>query len=89
MVRKTIRYKKLAVINMFIEQMNKTLKEIKQDIGIEKGDILEARLEAHFEKIRCDSGNLNQVLEDNRYVLNIFFEGIEIDEKIKLTELKE
>jgi len=84
MTGKTIQTKKIAVVNMFIESMNKTLKKMKQTIGIEKGENLTTFLEAYFEKIRCDSGNLNQVLEGNRFVLNLFFEGIETNKEIKV-----
>lgn len=77
MVRKTIEQKKVAIIKMFIEKMNETLKEMNTDLDGQTGETLTAFLEAHFEKLRCDSGNLNQVLEENRMVLDLFFEGIE------------
>lgn len=87
MPREIIRSKKVRVIRMFVGSMKKTLEAMEKDIkeydGIDKV-MLEASLDAHFEKLRCDSGNLNQVLEDNRMALAIFIESIEIDQKVAL-----
>ena len=83
--RITIRDKKVKIIRMFVNTMKKSLAEMEQDIKTYEGDkmLSEAMQDAHFEKLRCDSGNLNEVLEDNRMALSIFFETIELDRQME------
>ena len=81
MKRITIREKKVTVVRMLIGTLKKSLELMEQDIKrYEDTDkvLLEVTMDAHFEKIRCDSGNLNEVLENNRIALNIMFEANEI-----------
>lgn len=70
---------------MLVGCMKKSLAEMEQDIkkyeGVDK-ILLDVTQDAHFEKLRCDSGNLNEVLEDNRIALSIMFESTEIDQQI-------
>jgi len=76
---------------MFVGSMKKSLEAMEKDIkeydSVDKV-MLEVLLDAHFERLRCDSGNLNQVLENNRIALDIFIEGIEIDKQAKTDQEK-
>jgi hypothetical protein len=80
--RKTIREKKVAVIQMLVSSMEKTHKQMNEDSEKYSGEVLKAVLDAHFEKLRCDSGNLNFVLEGNRLTLSIMYESVLIDKQI-------
>ena len=78
MTRITIQEKKITVTRMFVAKLNKTLELMNNDLEQEKGELLKALLAAHFEMMRCDSGNLNEILEGNRFILNLFFDGFEL-----------
>ena len=80
-MRKTIREKKVAVIRMLVGSMEKHLKQMNEDLEKYDGDILKAVLDAHFESLRCSSGNLSLVLEDDRRALAIMFGSSEMDKR--------
>lgn len=82
--RKTIREKKVAVIQMLVTSMENHHKQMNEDLEKYKHDkeILDAVLDAHFESLRCSSGNLNLVLEGDRRTLAIMYESTEMDKEI-------
>ena len=82
MPRITIREKKVAVIRMLVGSMEKHHKQMNEDLEKYEGDVLKAVLDAHFESLRCSSGNLSLVLEEDRGALAIMYESVLIDEQI-------
>ena len=81
--RKTIREKKVAIIQMLVGSMEKHRKQMIADLEKYKHDkeILDAVLDGHFESLRCSSGNLNLVLEGDRRTLAIMYESTEMDKE--------
>jgi hypothetical protein len=84
--RKTIREKKVAVIHMLVSHMEKTHKQMNADLEKYDGDVLKAVLDAHFESLRCSSGNLSLVLEEDRRALAIMYESVLMDEQVSSLE---
>ena len=84
MTRITIREKKVLVTQMLINNMYKSLKQMIIDLEKYKNEVLNAVLDAYFEKIRVNSGNLNLCLENYREVLAIMYESYEIDKQVNL-----
>lgn len=80
--RKTIREKKVAIIQMLVGSMWKHLEQMNIHLKEYDGELLNAFLDSHFESIRCSSGNLSLVLENDRQALAIMFESVELDKKI-------
>jgi len=82
--RKTIREKKVAIIQMLVGSMEKHRKQMIADLEKYKHDkeILNAVLDGHFESLRCSSGNLSLVLEEDRRALAIMYESTEMDKEI-------
>jgi len=82
-MRKTIREKKVAVIRMLVGKMERTHRQMNEDLEKYKHDkeILDAVLDGHFEGLRCSSGNLSLVLEEDRRALAIMFEATEMDKR--------
>ena len=79
--RRTIREEKVAVIRMLVGSMEKTLKKMNANLEKLNGAVLNASLDAHFESLRCSSGNLSQVLEENRLTLSIMYRSYVIDKQ--------
>jgi hypothetical protein len=84
--RITIRDKKVAVIRMLVGSMEKHHKQMNEDLEKYDGDILKAVLDGHFESLRCSSGNLSLVLEDDRKALAIMYESVLIDKQVAEVE---
>jgi len=80
-MRTTIREKKVAVIQMLVGKMERTHRQMNEDLERYEGDVLKAVLDGHFEGLRCDSGNLSLVLEDDRRALTIMYESSEMDKR--------
>ena len=81
-MRMTIRKKKVAVIQMLVSKMERVHKQMNADLEkYDDGDILKAVLDGHFESLRCSSGNLSLVLEDDRRALAIMYESSEMDKR--------
>jgi len=85
-MRKTIREKKVAVIQMLVGHMEQTHRQMNEDLEKYDGDILKAVLDGHFEGLRCSSGNLSLVLEEDRNALAIMYESVLIDEQVATVE---
>ena len=80
-MRITIREKKGAVIRMLVGHMEKVRKQMDADLEKYDGDVLKAVLDGHFEGLRCSSGNLSLVLEEDRNALAIMYESTEMDKR--------
>ena len=73
--RPTIRMKKVAVIRMLVDSMEKTVKKMNTDLEKHSSEVSNALLDAHFESLRVRSGNLNLVLENERSTLSILYKS--------------
>ena len=67
---------------MLVDSMEKHHKQMNADLEKYDGDILKAVLDGHFESLRCSSGNLSLVLEEDRNALAIMYESTEIDKRV-------
>lgn len=69
---------------MLVGSMEKHHKQMNEDLEKYKDqkEIREAVLDGHFESLRCSSGNLSLVLEDDRNALAIMYESVLIDKQV-------